>query len=113
MAGMRPNSSLAGRAPTGGAVIRVVVGLALVAFLFGPVRAESPQSPEPVDAADAANADRRLSPRNDAVYLSISQIQDDLLASRDLRICAGAPLVRGDGFGLGVFQRYAATWIDS
>jgi hypothetical protein len=47
------------------------------------------------------------------VYLSIWQIHDDLLASRDLRLSAGAPLVRGDGFGLGAFVRYATTWIDS
>ena len=98
---------------SGRAVLRVVLGLALVAAAFDPARAESSESQDPAPAADAASADRRLSPRNDVVYLSISQIHDDLLASRDLRIGAGAPLVRGDGYGVGVFQRYATTWIDS
>ncbi len=92
---------------------RVVLGLALVASALGPARAESPDSARPIDNGDAASADRRLSPRTDAVYLSFSQIHDDVLVSRDLRISAGAPLVRGDGFGFGVFQRYATTWIDS
>jgi hypothetical protein len=100
----------------GGALTRIVLGLALVAAAIGAARAESAgsaKSAEPVDAADAASTDRRLSPRNDIVYLSISQIVDDVVVSRDLRVSAGAPLVRGDGFGLGAFLRYATTWIDS
>jgi len=95
------------------AMTREVLGLALVASLSGAARAESSRSQEPVSAEDAASTDRRLSPRNDVVYLSIWQIHDDLLASRDVRISAGAPLLRGDGYGIGVFQRYATTWIDS
>jgi hypothetical protein len=98
-------------------VTRVVLGLglalALVAAASGPARAESPESARPVDPGDPASADRRLSPRNDVVFVSIWQIHDDELVSRDLRISAGAPLVRGDGYGFGVFQRYATTWIDS
>jgi hypothetical protein len=94
-------------------VTRVVLGLALVASASGPARAGSPEPAPPVDSGDAASADRRLSPRNDAVYLSVWQIHDGVLVSRDVRIGAGAPLVRGDGFGVGVFGRYATTWIDS
>jgi hypothetical protein len=90
-----------------------LLGLALVASASGAARAESPPSPDPNDAAEAAAMERRLSPRNDVVYLSVSQIHDDTLVSRDVRVSAGAPLFRGDGFGAGVFVRYATTWIDS
>src|SRR4051812_12214377 len=111
---MRPGSSLAACTPIAGrAAARVVLGLALVASTLGRARAGAPEPATPVDNGDAASADRRLSPRNDAVYLSVWQIHDGVLVSRDVRIGAGAPLVRGDGFGLGVFQRYATTWIDS
>jgi hypothetical protein len=110
---MPPSRSTAARTrgTVGRAVPRVV--LALVASASAAARAEAPESARPIDNGDAASADRRLSPRNDVVYLSISQIHDDALASRDLRVGAGAPLIRGDGFGLGVFARHATTWIDS
>jgi hypothetical protein len=46
------------------------------------------------------------------VYLSIFQIFQPSLSSRDIRVSVGAPVLRGDGYGVGIFGRYAATWID-
>jgi hypothetical protein len=65
-----------------------------------------------IENEDPASAARRLSPRNDAVYLSLFQIYQPSLSSRDIRVSVGAPVLRGDGYGVALFQRYAATWID-
>jgi len=81
--------------------------LGAAALGFGQARADS--SPETEDAATAA---RRLAPRNDSVYLSIYKIYEPSLSSRDVRVGVGAPVLRGDGYGVGLFQRYAATWIE-
>jgi hypothetical protein len=80
---------------------------AAAALAFGQARADT--STENDDPAIAA---RRLSPRNDSVYLSIFQIYQPSLSSRDIRVSVGAPLLRGDGYGVGLFPRYAATWIE-
>jgi len=82
----------------------VIARLALIAAaLAGTARAD--------DAA--AVHERQLSPRNDTMFLSMSQIHDDELISRDLRLSAGVPLLRGDGYGLALFQRYAVTEMQS
>jgi hypothetical protein len=72
----------------------------------GEARADTSADEEPASAA------RRLSPRNDSVYLSILQICQPSLSSRDIRVSVGAPVLRGDGYGIAVFARYATTWID-
>lgn len=52
---------------------------------------------------------RKLSPRSDAVLASYTATRDADLATWDLRLKAGAPLVRGDGFGVALLADYAAT----
>lgn len=80
-----------------------LVGLLLAACLAGEARAED----------DRPSAERRLAPRNDAVFLSMRQIHGDEVGARDVKVSVGAPVLRGDGFGIALFQRYAATWIES
>jgi len=80
---------------------------ALGVLAFGQARADTSAETE-----DPAAAARRLSPRNDSVYLSIFQIYQPSLSSRDIRVSVGLPVLHGDGYGVAVFQRYAATWID-
>jgi hypothetical protein len=96
--------------------MRGFIGLAVVAATSSAARAD-PVEDDATHAApfveDTASAERRLAPRNDSVYLSISQIHDDAVASRDFRISVGAPAFRVHGFGVGVFLRYAATRIES
>lgn len=66
---------------------------------------DAPRPPEPAAAAEA----RKLSPRTDAVMAAYSAMYDGELTTQDLRVRAGAPLVRGDSFGLGLLLGYGAT----
>lgn len=87
--------------------------LALGALTVGQARAETAtERGGGSQVEDPAAEARRLSPRNDSVYLSIFQIYQPALSSRDVRLSVGAPVLRGDHYGVGVFQRYAATRID-
>jgi hypothetical protein len=84
----------------------------LALSLFGVAALGQARADTAPESEDPATAARRLSPRNDAVYLSIFQIYQPALSSRDVRVSVGAPVLRGDGYGAGVFQRYGATWVD-
>jgi len=86
----------------------LVLVLALVVMASGLARADDEPARE-----DTKARDRRLAPRNDTVFVSISQLHDDELASRDQRVSIGAPVLRGDRYGAGLFLRYQTTWIDS
>jgi hypothetical protein len=85
---------------------------AVIVLTAGVARADDPVPADAAAREDARLHDRRLAPRNDNVFVSISQLHDDELASRDMRLSVGAPVLRGDGYGAGLFQRYATTWID-
>jgi hypothetical protein len=61
---------------------------------------------------DTLASSRRLSSRNDILFLSISDMSADELASRDVRVSIALPVIRGGDFGFGVIPRYTATWID-
>jgi hypothetical protein len=63
-------------------------------------------------AEPAVPASRRLSPRVDGVLVSYSATRNDSLTSTDLRLKAGAPIVRGDGFGIALLAGYDGTHID-
>lgn len=65
---------------------------------------DAPRPPQPA-AAEA----RKLSPRTDAVMAAYSAMYDGELTTQDLRARAGAPLVRGDSFGLGLLLGYGMT----
>ncbi|HET7504004.1 MAG TPA: hypothetical protein VFK02_23450 [Kofleriaceae bacterium] len=64
------------------------------------------------EPATPVPAGRRLSPRSDAVAASYSASHRDELSTRDLRLRAAAPLVRGDGYGMALLLGYAATQLD-
>lgn len=87
--------------------LRGVQALVVVAAALGTARADT------VESEDLASAERRLAPRSDSVFVSVSQIQRDSVSSRDVRLSAGVPVLRIRGVGVGVFLRYATTWIDS
>jgi hypothetical protein len=72
-----------------------------------PDEAESQPIERPADSPA-----RRLSPRSDAVYLSVWQMHRSSMDSRDVRAGLGVPIVRGDGYGLVLLGKYGATWID-
>lgn len=95
----------------------------LVAAVHGTTHAGSPagagsgdapatRDPAPASDANTEADDRRLTPRADLVYLTAWQLRDAQVGSRDVRVAVGEPLARGPGYGVGVFQRYAATWLD-
>jgi hypothetical protein len=63
-------------------------------------------------AEPAVPASRRLSPRVDAVLVSYSATRNGSLSTTDLRLKAGAPIVRGDGYGLALLAGYDGTHID-
>jgi hypothetical protein len=63
--------------------------------------------------AEPAPAGRRLSPRVDAVGASYTTTYRGALTTRDLRLKAAAPLVRGDGFGIALLAGYGATQLDA
>src|SRR5882672_6635021 len=83
-------------------VIVAVVALAVLRAHTGAARAD----PAPVPAG------RRLSPRSDAVAASYSATYSGELSTRDLRLRAATPLIRGDGFGLALLAGYGATHLD-
>ena len=78
--------------------------LALVSTLLGVSAADA--APEPESVVTTA---RKLSPRTDGVMAAYSATYDGELATRDLRLRGGVPLVRGDGFGVGLLLGYSAT----
>jgi hypothetical protein len=59
-------------------------------------------APPPADA-------RKLSPRTEAVMAAYSATYDGELTTRDLRLKGGVPLVRRDGFGVGLLLGYGLT----
>lgn len=83
-------------------MIVALVALAMLVAHAGAARAEPSSVP----------ASRRLSPRNDAVAASYSATYSGELSIRDLRLRAGVPLIRGDGFGLALLAGYGATHLD-
>lgn len=84
------------------AVPRLIV-LAALACASG-VAAAEPSPPAPVG--------RRLSPRSDAVLASYTATRSAELTSWDLRLRAGVPLLRGDGYGVALLGGYGATRLD-
>lgn len=66
----------------------------------------------PVESRPAVPASRRLSPRSDAALASFTATRNGALAARDLRLKAGAPIVRGDGYGAGLLVGYGSTHLD-
>ena len=108
-------------------MLRVLVTAAVVATAAGAARAEpghdaSPgepaQLPPQVDTVTSTAPDPvkppapHLSPRNDAVLVSISTIHNDAYAVSDLRLKAAAPIARGDHYGVALMLNYDATRID-
>jgi hypothetical protein len=85
------------------------LALALVALSAGLAHADGDE----LAHDDAKLRDRQLAPRNDSVFASFSQLHDDEIASRDMRISLGAQVLHGDDYGVGLFQHYSTTWIDS
>jgi hypothetical protein len=63
--------------------------------------------------AEPIPAGRKLSPRVDAVLASYTTTYRDALTTRDLRLKAAAPVVRGDGFGMALLVGYGATQLDA
>ena len=87
----------------------VVVSIAL-AIAAGEVSADdAPGAPRPAEPATAGTDTRKLSPRSDAVMAAYAVMYDGTLTTQDLRAKAGAPLVRRDGFGLGLLFGYGLT----
>lgn len=82
------------------------VVVAALSSAVGVATAEPEQEPAPVPVG------RRLSPRNDAVIASVSATHNGELDTRDLRLKAAAPLVRGDGYGIAMLVGYGATHLD-
>ncbi len=87
----------------------IVIPAVVLGTVAPPAHADAPDDP---NDADALAASRRLSPRSDVVFVSLSDINADELGSRDVRVSAGLPIVRGDDYGFGVVPRYTATWVD-
>jgi hypothetical protein len=83
--------------------VRYLAILALVAHTAELAHAEP---------ATAVPASRRLSPRSDAVAASYTATHRAELSTRDLRLKAAAPLVRGDGYGVALLVGYGATQLD-
>jgi hypothetical protein len=84
-------------------MIVALVALAMLVAHAGAARAQPSSVP----------ASRRLSPRSDAVAASYSATYSGELSTRDLRLRAAAPLIRGDGFGLALLAGYGATDLDA
>lgn len=80
-----------------------MVRLAIAVLLLG----ASAASAEP-----PALAARRLSPRADGVMAAYAASYDGELTTRDLRLKGGVPLLRGDGYGVGLLLGYGATHLD-
>jgi hypothetical protein len=83
-----------------------------VALALAPGEAEADDTGDPprlTEPAAAAVQARRLSSRTDAVMAAYSAMYDGQLTTQDLRIRAGAPLVRRESFGLGLLLGYGAT----
>jgi hypothetical protein len=89
------------------AVMRSIVGLALLPIALGASTAEAEAEPEP--DRDVATAARKLSPRTDAAMAAYSATYDGELSTQDLRIKGGVPIVRADGFGVGLLVGYGLT----
>lgn len=90
-----------------------VLGVLLLGVLAsGRARADDGQEHEDLEREDPATTARRLALRNDSVYLSLFQIYQPSLTSRDVRVSVGVPVVRGEGYGVALLPRYAATWIE-
>jgi hypothetical protein len=60
----------------------------------------------------AVPASRRLSPRSDGALASFTATRNGAITARDLRLKAGAPIVRGDGYGAGILVGYGSTHLD-
>jgi hypothetical protein len=86
--------------------VRCLVILAVVAHAGAMARAEPETEPTEVPAS------RRLSPRSDAIGAWYSATYRPALSTRDVRLRAAVPLVRGDGYGAAVLAGYGATQLD-
>ena len=64
------------------------------------------------EPAPAVPIGRRLSPRSDAVLASYTATRGAELTTWDVRVKAGVPVVRGDGYGAGLLAGYGATGLD-
>jgi hypothetical protein len=78
--------------------------LAVVLLL---VTAAAEASPSPT-----VTETRRLSPRTEGVMAAYSATYDGELTTRDLRLRGGVPVLRGDGFGIGLVVGYGVTHLD-
>lgn len=88
--------------------MRRLLILAVLAHAGASARAD----PAPADPAPAVPAGRRLSPRSDAVAASYTATRSAALSTRDFRLKAAAPLIRGDGYGIALLFGYGATHLD-
>ncbi len=103
-----------GPAKLGATLARVLRSWAVVSIALAVAAAEaeaddSGDAARPPEPAAAAAEARKLSPRTDAVMAAYSAMYDGDLTTQDLRVRAGAPLVRGDSFGLGLLLGYDLT----
>jgi len=87
------------------------LGILAVVALAG-ARTSAEPATEPATEPTEVPASRRLSPRSDAIGAWYSATYRPELSTRDVRLRAAAPLVRGDGYGAAILAGYGATQLD-